>query len=85
MLVVTPFSKRKLPVTDKVQMVVVPKVAQVDRKKNVALEFFLLTFGTVANGSAEPKRVLSAFMAISSFGNMVVMTFVAARGPFANI
>jgi hypothetical protein len=27
-----------------------------------------------------PERILSAFMAISSFGNIVVMTFTAARG-----
>jgi hypothetical protein len=66
-------------------MVVVPKADQLDPNNNVALEFFRLTFGTIANGSAEPSRVLSAFMAISSFGNIVVMTFTAARGLFANM
>jgi len=66
-------------------MVVVPKASQLDPKNNVALEFFRLTFGTLPNGNTEPKRVLAAFMAISSFGNIVVMTFTAARGLFANM
>lgn len=66
-------------------MVVVPKAVQLDPANNVALEFFRLTYGTIANGSAEPNRVLSAFMAVSSFGNIVVMTFTAARGLFANM
>ena len=75
-------------------MVVVPKAVQLvgldpknpkNPKTNVALEFFSLTYGTIANGSVEPSRVLSAFMAVSSFGNIVVMTFTAARALFANV
>jgi fructose-specific phosphotransferase system IIC component len=61
-------------------MVVVPKSDQLDPSKNVALSFFQLTFGAIAHGNAQPTRILSAFMAISSFGNIVVMTFTAARG-----
>jgi hypothetical protein len=61
-------------------MIVVPKADQLDPTKNVALSFFQLTFGAISNDDAQPKRILSAFMAISSFGNIVVMTFTAARG-----
>ena len=60
------------------EMMVVPKVDQLDPKKNVAVLFFQLTFGTLSG--TQPKRILSAFMAISSFGNIVVMTFTASRG-----
>jgi len=61
-------------------MVVVPKVDQLDPSKNVALSFFQLTFGAISKDHNQPQRILSAFMAISSFGNIVVMTFTAARG-----
>lgn len=62
------------------QMVVVPKALQLDPKNNVALLFLQLTFGTLSKNDDQPQRILSAFMAISSFGNIVVMTFTAARG-----
>ena len=62
------------------KMVVVPKEDQLDPTKNVALSFFQLTFGAVSKDDTQPQRILSAFMAISSFGNIVVMTFTAARG-----
>ncbi len=61
-------------------MVVVPKASQLDPSKDVALLFFQLTFGTLSKNDNLPERVLSAFMAISSFGNIVVVTFTAARG-----
>jgi hypothetical protein len=61
-------------------MVVVPKEDQLDPRKNVALSFFQLTFGAISESSNQPQRILAAFMAISSFGNIVVMTFTAARG-----
>ena len=67
-------------------MIVVPQEDQLDPTKNVALSFFQLTFGTISNNEKQPQRILSAFMAISSFGNIVVMTFTAARGEHpANI
>jgi hypothetical protein len=62
------------------QMVVVPKALQLNPENNVALLFFQLTFGTLSKDDDQPQRILSAFMAISSFGNIVVMTFTAARG-----
>ena len=62
------------------KMVVVPRADQLDPKKNVALSFFQLTFGAISEDDTQPQRILSAFMAISSFGNIVVMTFTAARG-----
>lgn len=60
-------------------MVVVPKEAQLNPNNNVALLFFQLTFGAVSDNPVLPNRILAAFMAISSFGNIVVMTFTAAR------
>jgi amino acid transporter len=60
-------------------MVVVPKSDQLNPSLNVAQQFFHYTFGKVANGKVDPQRILSAFIAISTFGNIVVMTFVAAR------
>jgi hypothetical protein len=61
-------------------MVVVPKADQLNPKNNVARSFFQLTFGAISGDDTQPQRILSAFMAISSFGNIVVMTFTAARG-----
>ncbi|KAK4928158.1 hypothetical protein LTR49_005096 [Elasticomyces elasticus] len=55
-------------------MVVVKKEDQIGKDTNVALMFFQNTF---ANERA--TRVLAAFMAISSLGNIIVMTFTAAR------
>jgi hypothetical protein len=61
-------------------MIVVPKELQLT-SSNVAREFFAATLGQVEPGdSSRPSRILSAIMAISSFGNIMVMTFVAARG-----
>jgi hypothetical protein len=65
-------------------MVVVPKADQLNPKNNVALLFFQLTFGSLSKDDNQPLRILSAFMAISSFGNIVVMTFTAARGKTIN-
>jgi len=59
-------------------MVVVPQAEQIT--KNVALSFFQRTLGSVSEDESQPGRVLAAFMAVSSFGNIVVMTFTAARG-----
>lgn len=61
-------------------MVVVPQEDQLDPEMNVALQFFQLTFGAISSDPTYPSRVLSAFMAVSSFGNIMVMTFTAARG-----
>ena len=57
-------------------MVVVPKEAQVE--KNVAQEFFRRTFGVIGGGSTG-DRVFHIFLAISSLGNVIIMTFTAAR------
>lgn len=62
------------------QMIVVPRELQLT-SSNVAREFFKATLGHInPENSAQPQRILSAFMAISSFGNIMVMTFIAARG-----
>jgi len=60
-------------------MVVVPKEDQLNHEKNVALTFFQLTFGAISKDKIQPQRIFSAFLAISSFGNIVVMTFTASR------
>jgi hypothetical protein len=61
------------------KMIVVPKDLQLT-SSNVAREFFAATLGQVDPENTSPARILSAFMAISSFGNIMVMTFVASRG-----
>ncbi|KAJ4347248.1 uncharacterized protein N0V89_011188 [Didymosphaeria variabile] len=58
-------------------MIVVPKAEQI--AGNVALAFFQRTLGSVSQDESQPRRILAAFMAVSSFGNIVVMTFTAAR------
>jgi amino acid transporter len=63
-------------------MIVVPKSDQMNPSLNVAQQFFHLTFGKIAGNRVDPQRILSAFIAISSFGNIVVMTFAAARSMF---
>ena len=63
------------------KMIVVPVAVQL-KGSNVALEFFTATLGQVNPENTSPTRILSAFMAISSFGNIMVMTFVASRGTF---
>jgi len=57
-------------------MVVVPKEAQI--QGNVAQQFFQRTFGVLGN-SETGERVLNAFLAISSLGNIIVMTYTASR------
>lgn len=61
-------------------MVVVPKPDQLKPENNVAHLFFQYTFGAISTDETLPQRILAAFMAISSFGNIVVMTFTASRG-----
>jgi amino acid transporter len=47
---------------------------------NVAHKFFDLTLGSLSSSWApKASRILSGFMAISSFGNIIVMTYTAAR------
>jgi amino acid transporter len=58
-------------------MVVVPRADQTDH--NVALRFFELTYGRIAASGATAPRLFNAFLAISSIGNVVVMTYTAAR------
>jgi hypothetical protein len=65
-------------------MIVVPKALQLTTS-NVAREFFAATLGHSDPGNTTPARILSAFMAISSFGNIMVMTFVASRGMLYHI
>ena len=65
-------------------MIVVPKEEQLDSRNNVALLFFQRTFGAISDDKRQPQRILSAFMAVSSFGNIVVMTFTAARGELSD-
>jgi hypothetical protein len=61
------------------EMIVVPKSDQLDPNLNVAQQFFQLTYSKTASNETDPERLLSAFIAISTFGNIVVMTFTAAR------
>ncbi|KAL2194016.1 amino acid permease-domain-containing protein [Corynascus similis CBS 632.67] len=59
-------------------MVVVPATLQ--SRGSVAQQFFDRTFGVLSSDSAlTGRRVFNAFLAISSFGNIVVMTYTAAR------
>lgn len=61
--------------------IVVPEDAfQSDITKNVAHKFFELTLGSLnSNWAPKAPQMLSAFMAISSLGNIIVMTYTAAR------
>ncbi|TQN73470.1 High-affinity methionine permease, partial [Colletotrichum shisoi] len=58
-------------------LVVVPKDEQIEI--NVAQRFFELTFGTLGSGGDTGVRIFNAFLAISSMGNIIVMTYTAAR------
>ena len=58
-------------------MVVVPKEDQTTHV--VAQRFFELTYGQLHSDSTVGYRVFCAFVAISSLGNIIVMTFTAAR------
>ncbi|KAM0232655.1 hypothetical protein ACHAP5_010662 [Fusarium lateritium] len=57
-------------------MVVVPRNAQINT--NVAQEFFERTLGSLTENETG-KRIFNAFLAISSMGNIIVMTYTAAR------
>ena len=59
-------------------MVVVPAEDQIHGKGSVAQQFFDLTFGAVGDPLVA-QRALNAFLAVSSFGNIIVMTYTAAR------
>ncbi|KAF4811219.1 High-affinity methionine permease [Colletotrichum tropicale] len=59
-------------------MVVVPADVQ-KNEANVAQEFFRLTFGQLNPDSDIGSRIFNAFLAISSMGNIIVMTYTAAR------
>ncbi|KKZ66724.1 hypothetical protein EMCG_07555 [[Emmonsia] crescens] len=60
-------------------MAIVPKADQLNAQMNLAERFFELTFGTLNAGNNTGQRIFNAFLAISSFGNIVVMTYTAAR------
>ena len=48
---------------------------------DIARIFFERTFGTLSpGGNTIAVRVFNAFVAISSLGNVIVMTYTAARG-----
>ncbi|OLN96985.1 High-affinity methionine permease 7 [Colletotrichum chlorophyti] len=59
-------------------MVVVPKDQQMEVGANVAQKFFELTYGRLGS-SDTGARIFNAFLAISSMGNIIVMTYTAAR------
>jgi amino acid transporter len=53
---------------------------ETDITSNVAHKFFDLTLGSLSSPWApKASRILSAFMAISSLGNIIIMTYTAAR------
>ncbi len=59
-------------------MVVIP--AEVQKTGSVAQEFFNKTFGVLGGNSVtNGVRAFNAVLAISSLGNIIVMTFTAAR------
>ena len=58
-------------------MAVVPAFEQLHGDSVVALLFFRKVFGWVGNDN--PDRIFNAFLALSSFGNIIVMTYTAAR------
>ncbi|KAK7416811.1 hypothetical protein QQX98_005004 [Neonectria punicea] len=59
-------------------MVVVPKDEQINYDGGVAQRFFELTLGAVSNDTTG-TRIFNAFLAIASLGNIIVMTYTAAR------
>ena len=62
------------------QFIVVPVEVQLSGA-DVAQTFFNYTFGTISSrGNVIAPRVLAGFMAVSSLGNIIVMTYTAARG-----
>lgn len=60
-------------------MIIVPTDLQ--ERENVAQQFFYIIFNADPKDPRryEIKRAVNAFLAISSFGNIVVMTYTAAR------
>lgn len=65
-------------VSNSAQMVVVPKEAQINGEGGVAQQFFEMSLGRLtANNTG--KRIFNAFLAISSMGNIIVMTYTASR------
>ncbi|EEH39241.1 hypothetical protein PAAG_01703 [Paracoccidioides lutzii Pb01] len=60
-------------------MAIVPRDEQIDIHMNLAERFFEITFGRLSSGDNTGQRIFNAFLAISSFGNIVVMTYTAAR------
>lgn len=59
-------------------MVVVPAEEQINYPGGVAQRFFELTLGSVSEDRTG-YRIFNAFLAISSLGNIIVMTYTAAR------
>ncbi|CAG9978291.1 unnamed protein product [Clonostachys byssicola] len=62
-------------------MVVVPKEDQLTAPGGVAERFFELTLGNLGTSENQivGKRIFNAFLAVSSLGNIIVMTYTAAR------
>jgi hypothetical protein len=59
-------------------MAVVPAYEQSTRNRMVALLFFQKVFGKSPNDT-RPDRIFNSFLALSSFGNIIVTTYTAAR------
>ncbi|KAM5350606.1 hypothetical protein ACJ41O_007111 [Fusarium nematophilum] len=59
-------------------MVVVPKEQQWADGSNVAQQFFERTLGSLSTNQTG-VRIFHAFLAVSSMGNIIVMTYTAAR------
>lgn len=61
-------------------MVVVPQADQISTTSSSTAEiFFDKTFGALNQSDETGKRIFNAFLAISSLGNIIVMTYTAAR------
>ena len=71
------------------QFIVVPLDTELVKRSDfdVSRIFFERTFGTLsANGNVIAVKVFHAFVAISALGNLIVMTYTAARGrPISSI
>lgn len=59
-------------------MVVVPRDSLIHGEGGIAQQFFELSLGAISSNN-ESKRVFNAFLAVSSVGNIIVMTYTAAR------
>ncbi|EDN02386.1 predicted protein [Histoplasma mississippiense (nom. inval.)] len=60
-------------------MSIVPIADQLNEQMNLAERFFELTFGKLNVADNTGQRIFNSFLAVSSFGNIVVMTYTAAR------